>query len=403
MLPTRKILLPLCLCAMIFICAVYEIDVPLRSMEKNRLIASYAGSSLNKVVYSEGALHFPTDEGSHGTNFEWWYITSHFTTRKGNRYTCTVAYTNPYYLENTMHCDRLVSITDETNKRYFGQLLVGNFTSQARSLNLTYKNQNGDYDYWFQKESELFNYSLSVEVKEVFSLNATLSANKPPLLQGGNGVIPMGYGGNSYYYSQTNLSLNGIFDNIVNNTTEEISGVAWIDHQWGNWSSDGYDGWEWFAIQLNDTSEIMVGSFFDPVTRERIPESVFASILFNDGSTYYSENGDVTLVNLDYFELQETKRTYSSGWRITIKRFNIELTIIPTVRDQTAGHIWEGSCYVTGKYNNTIADGICTAELTHNYYGTNYFVSTNYFVFVFIVLFLAVLGTVVLVSKSKAN
>jgi hypothetical protein len=129
------------------------------------------------------------------------------------------------------------------------------------------------------------------------------------------------------------------------------------------------------------------------------------SIMFHDGSTYYSEKGDVTLVNLDYFELQETKRTYSSGWRLTIKRFNIELTITPTVKDQTASYLWEGSCYVTGKHNNTIVDSICTAELTHNYYGTNYgtndFELTNYFVLVFIVLFFAVLVTVVLVSKRK--
>jgi predicted secreted hydrolase len=367
MLPSREILLSLCLCAMIFIYSMYATDA-LGVIEKNRFNANYAASSWNEEVYSEATLHFPADEGSHGTTQEWWYVTSRITTQSGINYTCTVAYVKPSNLKDTPYCNRLISIVDETNGAHFGQFLRGSFTSQIGFLSLTYANQDGDFDYWFQKESELFNYSLFTVAKGIFSLDVSLSANKAPLLHGGDGVIPMGYGGDSYYYSQTSLSLNGTLNDMAHGTIEEVSGVAWIDHQWGDWSDSGYDGWEWFAIRLSDGSDVMVFCFFDPVTGERMDKSVSASVLFSDGSSYYLGGGEVGLVNLAYFEKGATGMTYSSGWRLVIERFGLDLSIVPVVRDQTAGILWEGSCYVSGVFDGRAVDGICTAELTHNYH-----------------------------------
>lgn len=307
------------------------------------------------------SINFPRDEGSHGTSHEWWYLTSHFTTESGIHYTCTVSYVKPN--------SRLVSITDETNKLHYSKWFTGSLTSNTNYLNLVYRDQSGTIDYW--NEYELFKYSLSINVNGVFTLDITLIAIKAPLLHGnGIGVVQMGYGGYSYYYSQTRVSLNGVIHNIVYGTTEEVSGIAWIDHQWGDWNDNGHNGWEWFAIQLNDGSDIMVYCFFDPSTKQRMDDALSVSVYLNNGNKYYFEDGDITLVNLGYFQ-KDTRTIYSSGWTLAIKPLNIELTITPIIKDQMTSYIWEGSSYVTGNYNDTTINTVCSVELTHNYYGTN--------------------------------
>jgi hypothetical protein len=71
--------------------------VPLQNIESYMLVNSLPDVALNEVVGTNGVLHFPDDEGGHGTNYEWLYVALHFTTRNGNTYTCTVSYINPYY------------------------------------------------------------------------------------------------------------------------------------------------------------------------------------------------------------------------------------------------------------------------------------------------------------------
>jgi predicted secreted hydrolase len=299
-------------------------------------------------------------------------MTSNFVTKTGRKFSYTVG----YFGEDPAYYDRQTAILDETNKVYYGQLLGGRFTSEKGSLNLTYSNLNGDHDYWHQKGAELFNYILHTEIDKLFALNIALSSNKLPLAHGGDGIIPMGHGGYSYYYSLTNLSLNGTFmhDGIV----EPLHGSAWIDRQWGDWAHKGYgfDGWEWFAIRLNDNTEIMLGYVFDVRTRKII--TPILSIMLSDGSSVnLSNRKEFKIQYLDYWEAPDEYRSlknlffkqyFSCGWKIAIPRYGIDLTIIPIVKNQrVCRETWEGSCYVTGTHNGIKIDGISTVELTHRY------------------------------------
>jgi len=367
----------------------------------NDVYFTTSNGSFNRSAYSKGKITFPEDEGYKGTKNEWWYLTSHFFTKTGENYTYTIAYVIDQSIKNddngSMQCYRYVSITEESTKRYFGQFLIGNFTSEEDLLNLTYMNSNGDQDYW--REETLFEYTLYTEVSGIYALNVSLSANKYPLINGNEGIIPMGYGGDSYYYSLTNLSLNGTFrhEGII----EEVSGIAWIDRQWGNWEVSGYDGWEWFALQLSDNTEIMLFIFFDPETKERIPGGSIGSIIFNNGSSRYLSDEEFLLQNLDYWTLEYQyifiKKCFSSGWRLTIPEYNIDLTIIPTSKNQVTWGIWEGSCYLNGTHNNVTIEGIGTVELTHYYYIIDYLRLTVMSIF----LLLALLGIFIFTLKTK--
>ena len=231
--------------------------------------------------YSKGRIVFPTDEGDKDTPFDWWYITLHFITETGRKFSYTVV-----YISKPEYCNRQTSITDELKRTYFWEKMKGNFISKKSLLNLTYWNKNGDRDYWRQKNGVLFSYTLFTEIGNRFRLNITLTANKPPLVHGDEGIIEMGNGGKSFYYSLTNLALSGTF--TCDGITETIQGVAWIDRQWGSWDTKGYDGWEWFALQLNDNTEIMLYLFFDFLKENKLDQALKYNVY------------DGTSVNLKY-------------------------------------------------------------------------------------------------------
>jgi predicted secreted hydrolase len=94
-----------------------------------------------------------------------------------------------------------------------------------------------------------------------FGLDLTLHALKAPALHQGNGFIDFGAAGSSYYYSRTRLSATGLL--TLNGEPIQVTGIAWFDHQWGDFVSVGGGGWDWFAINLDDGTDITISSVLD--------------------------------------------------------------------------------------------------------------------------------------------
>ena len=40
--------------------------------------------------------------------------------------------------------------------------------------------------------------------------------------------------------------------------TFDVTGTAWFDHQWGDFIAVGGGGWDWFAINLDDGTDLML-------------------------------------------------------------------------------------------------------------------------------------------------
>jgi predicted secreted hydrolase len=319
--------------------------------------------------YAKGRIVFPADEGDKDTPFDWWYMTAHFTSDTGRKFGYTVV-----YISNGPNCCiRQTSIIDNVNHTYFWELMEGALFSKKGSLNLAYSNSHGDTDFWRQKGDCLFDYSLSTEIRNHSKLYISLVSNKPPMVHN-DGLILMGHGGVSFYYSLTNLALDGTF--VHNGVAENIHGVAWIDRQWGSWDTNGYDGWEWFALQLNDNTEIMLYAFYDFLSGKRI--SHVLTLMLKDGTSINLADPKMfSLTNLDYWKvnqkskgpLQNIPRSYfSNGWRLSIPAYKIDLTIKPIMKDQRIDNgSWEGSCRVIGKHEGLPIDSLSTVELTHLY------------------------------------
>ncbi len=88
---------------------------------------------------------------------------------------------------------------------------------------------------------------------------ARAQAVKPPVLHGAGGVSRKGPGTDEYsrYVSITRLTAAG----TMRGASAEIplSGTAWFDHEWGpGVLPAGAAGWDWFALQLDDGSDLML-------------------------------------------------------------------------------------------------------------------------------------------------
>ena len=87
-----------------------------------------------------------------------------------------------------------------------------------------------------------------------FGLDLRLTEAKPPALHDRDGYIDFGPAGGSYYYSRTAMDAAGTV--TLGDRTLAVTGDAWFDHQWGDFISVGAGGWDWFAVNLDDGTDI---------------------------------------------------------------------------------------------------------------------------------------------------
>ena len=82
---------------------------------------------------------------------------------------------------------------------------------------------------------------------------------KPAALNGheGVGVSFKDHGEASRYFSYTRMAAEG--DITWRGETEHFRGAAWMDREFGTWTTtDDQKGWDWFSLQLEDDTELMV-------------------------------------------------------------------------------------------------------------------------------------------------
>jgi predicted secreted hydrolase len=191
-----------------------------------------------------------------------------------------------------------------------------------------------------------------------FSLDLSLHALKAPALHQGNGFIDFGPAGSSYYYSRTRLAATGLL--TLNGEPMKVTGIAWFDHQWGDFVSVGAGGWDWFAINLDDGTDITFSTVLD--------ES--ASTILQYG-TLVRPSGEVVALQIpnDFsigadgigWQSPTTGVTYPNAWSVFLtnaalipglQNINGQSVIIlnPTVANQeldtratTGVAYWEGS------------------------------------------------------------
>jgi predicted secreted hydrolase len=196
-------------------------------------------------------------------------------------------------------------------------------------------------------------------------VDLTLSAGKPPVLQGERGLSRKSAepGNASYYYSLTRMPVAGAVR--VDGRALAVEGLAWMDREWSTSAlSPDQVGWDWFALQLADGRELMLYRL-----RRRdggiSPESQ-GTLVAADGAARVLDRDAVEVVVLDHWTSPRGGTRYPARWRLRVPAANLDVVVTPLLRDQEldlAVRYWEGAVQVEGTADGRPLAGAGYVEL----------------------------------------
>lgn len=200
-----------------------------------------------------------------------------------------------------------------------------------------------------------------------YSMQLALADELPhAVLHNGDGIISYGPSGFSYYYSRPLMAVSGSMTD--HGATLQVTGQAWMDHQWGNFVSLSGSGWDWYSIQLANHTEYMLYIIRDAQKR---PVSTFGTAVAADGRASVIPPEQIQSQPLGSWTSPVTGGVYPSGWQITLPSQQVSLTLTPLLRDQelvtthsTGVAYWEGAVGITGSAAGQQVTGEGYVELT---------------------------------------
>jgi predicted secreted hydrolase len=303
--------------------------------------------------YPTKAAQAPADLAAHAwAPTEWWYYTGHLQDAQGGTYgfeltffrqrvdvekkALSPAYTMIGYMGH-------FAIVDEKTGVY-KHWAIG--APQGKKADAAFDHYEVFLDQWSAKGDEK-EHHIEASVKD-YEITFDLTALKPMVAHGDGGIVAKGEGLANYYLSFTRLGVKGKL--VLDGKPLEVTGQAWFDHEFGFMGMTPVNGWDWYSVQLDDDTELMIygirreGGAIDPESRAcRIdPNAVEECVPYSEISV------DV----LGHFLSPHTDAVCPAGWRIKIDRWNVDLIMVPTVADQEFYQggmaYWEGSCKLVG-------------------------------------------------------
>ena len=325
------------------------------------------------------AFRFPADHGPHADyRNEWWYLTGNLDGENGAR----------FGFEFTIFRFSLVpsgtDISGDASAWRSNQVYVGHFAitdAGEKQFYVAQRYSRGGlglagaaaepFHVWLddwsiaaaRPDTESI-WRLRASDRNI-ALNLTLEPQKLPVLNGVNGLSQKAAmaGHASYYYSITRLQTDGtlqIGDNVF-----EVNGLSWLDREWGSSAlSRDQEGWDWFALQLSDGSDLM----FYNLRRKDGSHDVHSAgtLTLADGSAVHLSKDDFIVEVLDTWQSPQRAR-YPVAWRIAVPEYKLNLKIDPVLDAQelvTTVRYWEGAVDVSGERDGTPIVGRGYVELT---------------------------------------
>ncbi len=326
-------------------------------------ISDFAAALALLVMPAAVPLEFPRDHGAHpDAAMEWWYYTGHLTGPGGREYGFQLTFfrVRDLHLAHFAWTDVGSGTFVYDEKTHLG--LPGIAGASTKGLDVT----NED---WSARESGGV-VTLEAGTRALGTLAMRLTPEKAPVLQGENGLSRKGPGENEYshYVSITRFSVAGTLSRGKASTP--LSGTAWFDHEWGPGALPaGAAGWDWFALQLSDGSDLML-------YRMRLRDggaSPFSTGMFvpASGPPRPIAWSDVTLASTSTWTSPHSHATYPAVWSLAVRSLRLETTVTPLVADQelsteksTGVRYWEGACRVEGTRAGSPVSGRAYVEMT---------------------------------------
>ncbi len=197
------------------------------------------------------------------------------------------------------------------------------------------------------------------------ALDLNLVAMKTPVLNGINGVSQKSDepGNASYYYSITRWQTDGMLR--VADEQFAVSGLSWLDREWSSSALDAdQQGWDWFALQLGDGSELM---FYNIRRIDGGQDRNSAGTwIAADGAARYLGRDEIAVV-VENTWTSPAGGNYPNAWSVRVPGLGLSLDVTPVIDNQelfTTVRYWEGAVDISGQRDGADVEGRGYVELT---------------------------------------
>lgn len=293
-------------------------------------------------------------------SLEWWYWTAHLETSEGKRYGFAEIVYSAIDLESSLPIQWADHTISDIQARhyYFGgrETVLGLPERIANGFSFVFPNAfiqggNGHDHIRSRVRSEGKTYQVDLD----------LVAQKSPVLQRADGLVQ--------YYSRERMDARGAL--VVDGVSHQVQGSVWFDHQFGpqRMAFQNLQHWTWFALQLNDDSQLVLYEVATPDWDPFYPGGVFEGTLTDKRcQTTHLGRSDFHITPLSSWTSAwmpqgwpaGTQCVYPLGWRIEVPNHGIDVVVTPFFPEQEiivpeiAGELvvgdryWEGAAAVTG-------------------------------------------------------
>ncbi|GAB1111925.1 MAG: lipocalin-like domain-containing protein [Shewanella algae] len=321
------------------------------------------------------ALQFPKDHLPHPRfRQEWWYLTANLTTQSGEplglqwtQFRIALSpdepeSSSPWATNQLYMAHSALSFQDshQSAERWARGALAAPQGKAAHPQGAQDKTQAGAMglplrvwlDNWrWQSQaasgpnSGLFPASLQVS-EEDFAFELQLDSQAELQIQGEKGFSRKNAAGTvaSYYYSQPFIRVEG----RVRHKEQwlQVSGNAWLDREWSSeFLSRGQQGWDWFALRLDDGSALMLFQL-----REQENKAFFSGKrMYPDGSGHPLALDDISLSVKNW--QQTASGRYPVAWQLELPGESLSLTLEalnPNAAMNLSIPYWEGPITIKG-------------------------------------------------------
>lgn len=340
------------------------------------LAGSVAAQSWKTYPYHEAGsvLNFPEDEGAHPDEpIEWWYTNARVTgLETGTEYSFMLTYF--HYPVLGFDGFRILNLANEDTGEFYDETQPATYPTLAES-HLEIQARVGllglGSESWVTKEGaegQLIPFEYHISASGVHgAVELDYRALKPPLMVGGTGFLYQGLNNYTYYYSQTAVEVSGML--TFQGLTEPVSGIAWIDRQYGDFNPNTGEPYEWFSLQLDNGMDINLWNIF--TFDDQIPDTptyrIFTAYI-NDSTSVTSS--DFELERLAYAWMPDDEVCYAQQWGFTSTVLDISLLMTTLHSDQEVTlpfRFYEGTTMIEGTVGGQPVSGRGFAELLHQY------------------------------------
>ena len=323
-------------------------------------------------------FRFPHDHGTHDDfQTEWWYYTGHLRGEDGKTFgfqltffrraaTRETAAPNPSRWAIHHLYFAHFAITDEGGRRFhFAEKISRAGIGKAGA-------RTGRLGVWIDDwaiQADGNEHVLQAQAEGI-ALRLRLTPEKPPVIHGADGISRKGEGPgeSSHYYSFTRMRTDGTL--TLGGAFLPVTGLSWMDHEFGsNQLGSEQVGWDWFSLQLADSTELMV---YQLRRRDGSVEPASGGTWIRaDGTAVPLPRDAIVIDVLDRWQSPQSGGRYPGRWRISVPSVRLAVEVAPTLSNQelatrrsTRVTYWEGSVTITGEREGRPVTGLGYAELT---------------------------------------